>query len=636
MTVRDKDSGANGQVTVTLRHQKQDFGLQELFAGQYILKVRRPLSLDRHPQYNIKIVAEDQGLPIPRQSSQVFSVQLADSNRHAPVFSQSVYNLELHDDVAVGSSITMVTAVDKDDGRNAELTYSLESMRVGARTGSKGDLSKWFSIDSVTGHVRVLSKLWCAFTPSFELNIDVRDNGRVPFHGKTKLNISIQCANHMYNFSVAENEPVGTEVGRIPLSSAADRPLRLRLVSDANQDFVLDNKTGILTTNRTLNRENVESYTLSVILSDGSVQIQLVVNVNVKDVNDNAPAFVGLQDHHYISITSAFSRGTTVLKVEAVDKDSGSNGLVKYAIVSGNDDGVFYINRNGRITLWKKLTKKSYHLLIKASDSGAIEKESFLRLGISVRFITPSPPVAVFPGEHSPTTKPDDGVVDSRKGDGGFFSDTKMIIVVAACAGFLLLSIFLTVLLCMRSRRRGEKKAEEADKRGSYHEPDISREEALQASKKMFHQATAKQRESPEVITYGTGHKPINVSPIPIKKMHPMTHQSRATGSPTGAVLPDMYYPVDQAVVPECYSSDEELDSGRGGSSRSSPYRSPSPPPKKREDDWRRPHHGRYHAHAPYRGCSPGMSPPPPPYEEVQRKKAFVSITGVTHSTTEL
>ena len=106
------------------------------------------------------------------------------------------------------------------------------------------------------------------------------------------------------------------------------------------------------------------------------MQVQLVVNVNVKDVNDNAPVFVGLQDHHYITVTSAFSRGTTVLKVEAVDKDSGSNGLVKYAIVSGNDDGVFHIDGNGRITLWKKLTKKSYHLLIRASDSGANDEKS--------------------------------------------------------------------------------------------------------------------------------------------------------------------------------------------------------------------------------------------------------------------
>ena len=125
-------------------------------------------------------------------------------------------------------------------------------------------------------------------------------------------------------------------------------PLWLRLVSAANQDFVLDNKTGILTTNRTLNRENLESYSLSVILTDGKAQVELVVNVNVKYMNDNAPVFVGLQDYHSISITSELSRGAAVLKVEAVDKDSGKNGLVKYAIVSGNDGKEFYINRNGR------------------------------------------------------------------------------------------------------------------------------------------------------------------------------------------------------------------------------------------------------------------------------------------------
>lgn len=648
VTVRDKDSGRNGRVTVTLRHSKQDFGLKEMFAGQYILEIRRPLSLDRHAQYNIKIVAEDQGLPMPRQSNHVFNVKLADSNRHAPVFEQKVYNKGISDDVTAGTAITRVRAVDRDDGRNAELTYSLESMRIGARNGSEEDKTKWFAIDSRTGIVLVKSKLWCKFTPSFVLNIDVKDNGRVPFHGKTTINIAVHCSKHVYNFSVAENEPAGIEVGRIPFSSIApDRPLRARLVPYASQDFALDNKTGVITTKRGLDRENVDSYPLTVILSDGNVEVELVVIVNVVDMNDNAPVFVGFQSQHYMTLTNAVPRGAEILKVKAVDKDSGSNGLVKYAIVSGNDDHVFRINnRNGRITLLKQLNNKSYNLLIRASDSGSIEEKSFLRLEISVRFITPAPPVTGIPGKSSSrpgTTNKDDGkdkgVVDSRKDEGGFFADTKMIIIIAVCAGFLLLSIILTVVFCMRCRRKSRKKAEEGDKRGSYHEPDISREDALKASKKMFHQATANRRESPEVLTYGTRQKPINVSPIPIKKMHPMTYQAPGTGSPTGPVRADMYYPVDQAVVPECYTSDEELDSGRGGSSRgSSPYCPHSPSSKKREDDWRPPQHVKYNAPVPYRACSPGLPPPPPPppYEEVQRRKAFVTISGVTHSTTEL
>lgn len=642
VTVRDSDSGRNGRVTVTLQHHKQDFGLQEMFAGQYILEVRRPLSLDRHALYKIKIVAEDQGLPTTLQNSHVFEVKLADSNRHAPVFSQKVYNLEIRDDIRIGDVITRVTAVDKDDGRNAELTYILEGIRIGARNGTEEDKSKWFKIDSVTGHVLVLSKLWCPFTPSFVLNIDVRDDGRVPFHGKTTLNISIRCSKHVYNFSVAENKRVGTVVGRIPFSSVApDRPLHIRLLSDADQEFALDNKTGILTTKSMLDREDINTYSLIAVLSDGSVEKQLTVNIKVEDVNDNAPVFVDLHSPHNMTLTNGVFIGETVLKVDAVDKDSGSNGLVEYAIISGNEGQVFQINKNnGRISLKKQLNKTSYHLTIRASDSGVIREQSFLRLSISVKFITPAPPPSGFPGKKTQrpgTTSVDGGVVDNRKGDGGFFADTTMIIIVAVSAGVLLLTICLTAIFCVWFRRRSRgKKEEEVDHRGSYHEPDISREDALKASKKMFHQATANQRQSHEVcFTYGTRQKPINVSPIPIKKMHPMTHQPVGTGSPTATVRPDMYYPVEQEVPEECHSSEDELDSGRGGSSRSSPYCAHSPPSKKKEDHWSHPH-VRYNAPAPYGPRSPSMPPPPPPYEEVQRRKAFVTISGVTHSTTDL
>lgn len=621
VTVNDRDSGLNGRVTVTLQHHKQDFDLAVMFPGTYILEVKNPLSLDRHEQYKIKIVAEDQGVPTSRRNSRVFVVKLADSNRNAPLFSQDVYNLEVRDDVTVSEVVTMVTATDEDQGRNAELTYIIESLSIGKLNGTEEDKSKWFSIDPTTGHVRVLSKLWCAFTPSFRLQIDVKDKGRVPLHGKTTLNISVRCSKHLFNFSVAENEPEGTEVGKIPFSNVIpERPLQIRLLSDANQEFAIDEKTGVLTTKRLLDREDVASYLLTAVLSDGSAEMKLAVNIKIVDHNDNTPVFIGLRDHDNITLTKPVFIGETILKVQAVDEDSGSNGQVQYSIVGGNDNQVFRINkRNGRITLRKQLNKTLYKLTIKASDSGVIEEESFLRLSISVKFITPAPP-------SSPPTTKNVGVVDSRKG--GFFEDTKMIIIIAVASGVLLLTIFLTAVFCIRHRRKGEKKPDEVGNRGSYHEPDISREDALMASKKMFHQATAKQRQSA-----GTRQKTVNVSPYPIKKMHSMPYQATGTGSPTGPVKPDMYYPVEQEAI-EYGSSDDELDSGRGGSSRSSPYCTHSPPSKKKEN-WSHPH-VRYNAPAPCRARGPALPPSPPPYEEVQRRPAFVTISGITHSTTDL
>ena len=158
VTVNDRDSGQNSRVIVTLQHHKQDFGLAEMFPGTYILEVKNPLSLDRHKQYKIKIVAEDQGFPTSRRNSRVFVVKLADSNRNAPVFSQDVYNLEVRDDVTVSEVVTMVTATDEDQGRNADLTYIMESLRIGKHTELKRIRASGFRL--------IPQLVMCAFCPS--------------------------------------------------------------------------------------------------------------------------------------------------------------------------------------------------------------------------------------------------------------------------------------------------------------------------------------------------------------------------------------------------------------------------------------------------------------------------------------
>ena len=99
-------------------------------------------------------------------------------------------------------------------------------------------------------------------------------------------------------------------------------------------------------------------------------------------------------------------------------------------------------------------------------------------------------------------------------------------------------------------RHKGKNPKEEA-KRGSYYKPDISREDALKASKKMFQQATANPREVAKVLLT-TRKQPINVSPLPIKKMHPMTYQAPpGKESPTGNSRPDMYCPLKPRAVAE-------------------------------------------------------------------------------------
>lgn len=95
---------------------------------------------------------------------------------------------------------------------------------------------------------------------------------------------------------------------------------------------------GILIIKRMFDWEDVNLYILNVILFDGYVEVKLVVNIIVVDVNDNVLFFIGLLEKFNIIIINEFFKGVIVFIVEVVDKDFGLNGLVKYVIVSGNDD----------------------------------------------------------------------------------------------------------------------------------------------------------------------------------------------------------------------------------------------------------------------------------------------------------
>lgn len=95
---------------------------------------------------------------------------------------------------------------------------------------------------------------------------------------------------------------------------------------------------GILIIKRLFDWEDVNLYILNVILFDGYVEVKLVVNIIVVDVNDNVLFFIGLLEKFNIIIINEFFKGVIVFIVEVVDKDFGLNGLVKYVIVSGNDD----------------------------------------------------------------------------------------------------------------------------------------------------------------------------------------------------------------------------------------------------------------------------------------------------------
>lgn len=82
-------------------------------------------TLDREQQnhYRLVLTALDGGNP-PLSGTTELRVQVTDANDNPPVFNQEVYRVRLPENVPPGTTVLQVTATDKDEGVNSEITYS--------------------------------------------------------------------------------------------------------------------------------------------------------------------------------------------------------------------------------------------------------------------------------------------------------------------------------------------------------------------------------------------------------------------------------------------------------------------------------------------------------------------------------
>ena len=213
----------------------------------------------------------------------------------------------------------------------------------------------------------------------------------------------------MYNFSAfdADTGPNG------------EIQYKMLIQSPAAETFSLDPLTGTLSLLQSIDYEKITEYLLVIEATDQSHNISerlstpVTVRVIISDANDNAPVFVtpSLQDS-VLYLSDSATVGFNVTHVVAIDNDSGDNGRITYAILSGNDDEHFGIDVNsGFIELLKPIFSESsrqhmqrysnnvvtnsgkYNLMISATDNGhPTPLETRITLKIIVQGSKSNPP----------------------------------------------------------------------------------------------------------------------------------------------------------------------------------------------------------------------------------------------------
>ncbi|XP_060936000.1 protocadherin alpha-8-like [Limanda limanda] len=139
-----------------------------------------------------------------------------------------------------------------------------------------------------------------------------------------------------------------------------------------------DGKIPVLVVQKSLDRETAGSHSLLLTALDGGKPPKsgdMNILVNVLDVNDNAPVFT--KDVYSAMLEENSPVGTTVIQVNATDKDEGSNADVVFSFSSSMNQNIinlFDISQlTGEITVKGLIDyeeKDRYEIEIEASDKG--------------------------------------------------------------------------------------------------------------------------------------------------------------------------------------------------------------------------------------------------------------------------
>ncbi|XP_014384474.1 PREDICTED: protocadherin alpha-10-like [Myotis brandtii] len=184
ISVSDRDSGANGQVTCSLTPHVP-FKLVSTFKNYYSLVLDSALDRESVSVYELVVTARDGGTPSLWATASL-AVEVADVNDNSPLFAQPEYTVFVKENNPPGCHIFTVSARDLDAQENALVSYSLVERRVGERA-----LSSYVSVHAESGQVYALQPLDHEELELLQFQVSARDAGVPPLGSNVTLQVFV-------------------------------------------------------------------------------------------------------------------------------------------------------------------------------------------------------------------------------------------------------------------------------------------------------------------------------------------------------------------------------------------------------------------------------------------------------------
>ncbi|KAI4807668.1 hypothetical protein KUCAC02_027459, partial [Chaenocephalus aceratus] len=425
----DVEETRDPQLQFSLDSYSNVFSVSATGIRRYITLVQ-PLDRETQDSYKFTLLASDgvqQSIPV------TVTITVLDANDNTPTFANVSYNVNLFTDMMSGETVLKLAAVDSDAGPNGQITYRILA-------GDQGH----FVIGNSTGIITVAPTVDLTVGRSYALTVEAMDNGPVPQRRSSITTVYIEVLppnnqspphfpRQQYNLEISEAMRTGATLLNLQAVDRERDPVTYNIYSgDSRGHFALQQNSGYLVLNKSLDRESLDYYTLVVTASDGhpdgvirvsvcllpdlpteshcpliyhhplllfnnrpsivSPLLLLIIRLFIKNVNDNDPLFdsslpvnltvIEEKDHAYVG------------QVKATDPDLGASGQVNYRLV--NHQKLFSINATGAITTTMPLDREvqSHYLLIVEARDGAVNpRRSRLTLSITVLDVDDNSPV---------------------------------------------------------------------------------------------------------------------------------------------------------------------------------------------------------------------------------------------------
>uniref|UniRef100_A0A672F7Q8 Cadherin domain-containing protein n=1 Tax=Salarias fasciatus TaxID=181472 RepID=A0A672F7Q8_SALFA len=177
--------------------------------------LQKPLDREKQESMSLLLTAVDGGEPQMSGTMQIF-VTVLDANDNAPTFSRTVYTVKIHENSPKGTSVTTVSASDKDIGSNGDVSYFIST--------SDRILSKLFKINPETGEIILVEELDFEKANTYQIDIEAIDSGGLS--DSTKVVVEIIDVNDnkpqinivSKSESISENSPVNTVIAMLSVN----------------------------------------------------------------------------------------------------------------------------------------------------------------------------------------------------------------------------------------------------------------------------------------------------------------------------------------------------------------------------------------------------------------------------------